>query len=266
MNSARGDREDANGDQIPDADGGAIFKFVPQTPRTGSAPITSLGDSPLVAGAVYALQVSCFGDVQQFGQGCEVGNAAWIPVNAANARAEADEKGATGYYRPEDLHRDPLYADTANPDAVRFCWTNTQNEGAKSFAEVVCAVDAAPLTAAADQRTVVVSRFVEGDEDFNSFDNLDFQPVTGNLYVVEDHDNGDIFACLRDGADRDNKTDGCVKVISVKDSSAEPTGFIFDATGTTAYLSIQGSDDDLMPRVGGYPTDDVLKITGFKIP
>jgi secreted PhoX family phosphatase len=186
-------------------------------------------------------------------------------VNAANARAEADEKGATGHYRPEDLHQDPLFADPTAPDAVRFCWTDTQNEGAKSFAEVACAVDAAPLTAAADQRTVVVSRFVEGDEDFNSFDNLDFQPVTGNLYVIEDHSHGDIFACLRDGADRDHKTDGCVKVISVKDSSAEPTGFIFDATGTTAYLSIQHSDDDLMPEVDDYPTDDVLKITGFNV-
>ena len=262
-----GDREDANGDKIPDSDGGAIFKFVPQTPRTGSDPITSLDDSPLIAGAVYAMQVSCFGDEdeQQFGQGCEVGNAAWIPVNATTARADADANGATGYYRPEDLHQDPQFADAANPDAVRFCWTNTQNEDAQSFAEVVCAIDATPLTAAADQRTVVVNRFVEGDTDFNSFDNLDFQPVTGNLYVVEDHDNGDIFACLPDGADRDNKTDGCVKVISVKDSSAEPTGFIFDATGTTAYLSIQHSDDDLMPLVDDYPTDDVLKITGFKV-
>lgn len=261
-----GDRDDANGEPIPDADGGALFKFVPHTPRTGSASITRLDDSPLVAGAVYALQVSCFGDVQQFGQGCEVGNAAWLPVNAANARAEADEHGATGYYRPEDLHQDPLYADPANPDAVRFCWTNTQNEDAQSFGEVACAVDAAPLTAAVDQRTVVVSRFVEGDGDFNSFDNLDFQPVTGNLYVIEDHDNGDIFACLRDGADRDHHTDGCVKVLSVKDSSAEPTGFLFDASGTTAYLSIQHSDDELMPLVDDYPTDDVLKITGFKLP
>jgi hypothetical protein len=49
-----GDREDANGEQIPDSDGGAIFKFVPQTPHTGSTPITSLGDSPLVAAAVWS--------------------------------------------------------------------------------------------------------------------------------------------------------------------------------------------------------------------
>jgi secreted PhoX family phosphatase len=126
-------------------------------------------------------------------------------------------------------------------------------------------VDSAPLTASNTQRTVVVNRFVEGDTDFNSFDNLDFQPHTGNMYVIEDHNNGDIFACLPDGADRDIKTDGCVKILSVKDSSAEPTGFLFDASGTTAYVSIQHSNDSLMPTVDGYGTDDIIRITGFKV-
>jgi secreted PhoX family phosphatase len=247
------------------ADGGAIFKFVPTVPRTGSGAISNLIESPLVSGAVYAMQVSCRDSTQQYGQGCEIGNAAWVAVNAATARADANAAGATGYYRPEDLHQDPLYQDAANPEAVRFCWTNTGNEDAKNYAEVVCGVDNAPLTASSTQRTVAVNRFVEGDTDFNSFDNLDFQPHTGNLYVIEDHDNGDIFACLPDGADRDIKTDGCVKLLSVKDSSAEPTGFIFDASGTTAYVSIQHSDDANMPLVDGYPTDDVIKITGFKV-
>ena len=112
---------------------------------------------------------------------------------------------------------------------------------------------------------VVANRFVEGDPEFNSFDNLAFQPVTGNLYVIEDHKNGDIFACLPDGADRDIKSDGCVRTMSGKDSSAEPTGFIFGADGKTAYLSIQHSNDDLMSLYDDYPTDDVLKITGFKV-
>ena len=114
-------------------------------------------------------------------------------------------------------------------------------------------------------RLVDVNRFVEGDADFNSFDNLEFQPNTGNLYVIEDHNNGDIFACLPDGADRDIKTDGCVKMLSVKDSPAEPTGFIFSADGTTAYVSIQHSHDGNMTKVDGYHTDDIIKITGFKI-
>jgi hypothetical protein len=253
------------GTAAADVDGGAIFKFVPQTPRTGNDKIAALADSPLAFGFVYAMQVSCVNNKQQYGQGCEIGNAAWVPVNAATARIDADLKGATGFYRPEDLHQDPMYADAANPEAVRVCWTNTGNEGAVNYAEVVCGVDNEPLIADSARRTVVVNRLVEGDADFNSFDNLDFQPRTGNLYVIEDHSNGDIFACLPDGADRDIKADGCVKMLSVKDSSAEPTGFIFSADGSTAYVSIQHSNDTNMPKVDDYGTDDIIKISGFKV-
>lgn len=254
------------GTDVPDSDGGAIFKFIPSTPYSGSAAITTLNESPLIAGSVYAMQVSCQPDIQQFGQGCEVGHAAWVPVTAANARIDADSLGATGYYRPEDLHQDRAYRNADVPEAVRVCWTDTGNEGAFNYAEVVCAVESSPFTAIADDRTVVVNRFLEGDIDFNSFDNLDFQPRTGNLYVIEDHPNGDIFACLRDGKDRDLKSDGCVKLLSVKDSSAEPTGFIFAPDGRTAYLSIQHSDDTNVPEVDDFGTDDVLKITGFQLP
>ena len=106
---------------------------------------------------------------------------------------------------------------------------------------------------------------VEGDTDFNSVDNLAFQPTTGNLYVIEDHPNGDIFACLPDGADRDIKTDGCVKMLSVKDQSAEPTGFAFSGDGKMAIVSIQHSNDALLADVDDYGTDDIVVITGFKM-
>ncbi|MGB8815037.1 MAG: alkaline phosphatase PhoX [Paracoccaceae bacterium] len=249
----------------PNADGGAMFKFVPATPYAGGM-ITSLDASPYAAGKTYAMQVQCVKDKVQFGQGCETGNAMWIEVDPTRARAEADAKGATGYYRPEDLHADPMYAG----EGVRFCFTNTGNEGGRNFAEVMCVVDTAPTTivaAAAEGKvegmTTVATRFIEGDADFNSMDNLDFQPGSGNLYVIEDHPNGDIWACLPDGADRDLKTDGCIKVLSVKDTSAEPTGFVFSADGSTAYVSIQHSDDKAMPLVDGYGSDDVLVIKGF---
>jgi hypothetical protein len=241
----------------PDTDGGAIYKFVPAAPRTSTTQISSLADSPLAAGQVYAMQVACKGPGSQWGQGCEIGNGRWVQVNAATARIDAHNNGATGYYRPEDLHRDYSYQG----EGVRFCWANTGNEGAENFGEVVCAVDLAPADATS---TVIANRFVEGDRDFNSFDNLAFQPRTNNLYVIEDHPNGDVFACLPDGKDRDIKTDGCVKMLSVKDSSAEPTGFMFDASGNKAYVSIQHSNDGNMPLVDDYPTDDVLVITGFK--
>ena len=250
------------GTDIPNADGGAIFKFVPATMAAG--PITTLDASPFAAGKSYAMQVECIENAVQFGQGCETGNALWIEVDPAKARAEAGEKGATGYYRPEDLHLDPMVSDGA-----RFCWTNTGNEGGKNYSEVMCATDSAPATIPVPdaemkaELTTVVTRFIEGDTDFNSVDNLDFQPGSGNLYVIEDHANGDVWACLPDGADRNLKTDGCVKVLSVKDTSAEPTGFIFTADGSTAYVSIQHSDDTAMPKVDDYGTDDLLRITGF---
>ena len=244
------------------ADGGAMFKFVPANPRTVTGPIVSLSESPLTAGNVYALQVSCQSTSQQFGQGCEIGNGAWINVSAANARTDANTVGATGYYRPEDLELDPGF----DGPGTRFCWTDTGLEEGGNYGEVLCAVDSDPLVADSGQRTVVVNRFVEGDPDMNQPDNFAFQPKTGHHYVIEDHPNGDIFACLPDGADRDIKTDGCVKILSVKDTSAEPTGFKFTADGRTAYLSIQHSNDGLMPKFDDYPTDDIIKITGFKIP
>lgn len=251
------------GTDAADADGGAVFKFVPTIPRNPKAgKITSLDQSPLVSGTNYAMQISCVNSKAQFGQGCEVGGGTWIEIKDARAaRLEADQKGATGYYRPEDLHGDTRYSDKANPNAVRFCWTNTGNMANNNYGEVFCAVDADSAMATSK---VVANRFIEGDAELNQPDNLEFQPVTGNTYVIEDNPNGDVWACLKDGKDRDIKSDGCARILSVIDASAEPTGFMFTPDGSTAYVSIQHSDDTNMPLVDGYPTDDVLVITGFK--
>ncbi len=244
-----------------DTDGGAIFKFVPTTPHAGG-PVTDLDNSPLRSGAVHALQVSCRDGGQQSGQGCEVGIGAWLAVSAVNARVDANDVGATGYYRPEDMESDPKYTGPG----LRFCWMNTESASAASYGEVMCAIDKEPLTASATQQTVETNRLLEGDTDLNQPDNLAFQPGSGNVYVIEDNDNGDVFACLPDGADRDIKSDGCVKILSVVDDSAEPTGFIFSADGSKAYVSIQHSNDpdDGSMDLDDYGTDDVLVITGFK--
>ncbi|BCA54630.1 hypothetical protein W02_17700 [Nitrospira sp. KM1] len=247
------------GTGTPDADGGAIFKFIPAVPRTSSGPISNLNESPLATGNVYALRMSCITGVQ-YGQGCEIGTGAWIAVGTPTARADADKLGATGYYRPEDLELDEEYSG----EGVRFCWTNTGDASIANYGEVLCGIDRTPLVADSNRQTVTANRFVEGDADFNQPDNFAFQPKTHNHYVIEDNPNGDIFACLPDGADRDIKTDGCVKILSVRDSSAEPTGFKFSSDGKTAYVSIQHSNDMNMPKVDDYGTDDILKITGFK--
>jgi secreted PhoX family phosphatase len=248
-----------------DSDGGAVFKFVPSVPHTGG-PVASLSESPLAAGSVWAFRASCRASpLVQYGQGCEVGAGGWVEVAAASARADADALGATGYYRPEDGHLNPTYGGPG----IEYCWTNTGDDGAQHFGEVVCMTDAEPLSSAS---VPVAQRFVEGDATFNSFDNLDFQPRTGILYVLEDHVHGEVYACLPDGADRDLKTDGCVAVLGVKDPSAEPTGFRFAGDGTTAVLSIQHSNDGACQAPGSdcanvddYATDDIVMISGFEI-
>lgn len=244
------------GTSYPDRDGGAIFKFVPD--KAAGTTIASLAESPFAAGKVYAMQVSCTDKVQT-GQGCETGNAAWVEVKASNARITADIAAATGYYRPEDLHQDLSYKG----EGVRFCWTNTGNKGIKNWGEVMCAIDTLADSVEKGKQSVTVTRVIVGDSDFNQPDNLEIHPTSGMLYVIEDNPNGDIWSCLPDGADRDVMSDGCVKILSVKDTSAEPTGFVFAADGKTAYVNIQHSDDKAMPKVDGYGTDDLLKITGF---
>lgn len=248
------------GGNVVDSDGGAIFKFIPAVAWAGDS-LADLSLSPFVSGSTYAYRARC--SSSQYGQGCEIGRGDWVTASAAAAAQSADAAGATGYYRPEDGHFDPSYAGPG----IRFCWTNTGNEGESNYGEVVCMTDPTPGSASSQP---IANRFVEGDAQFNSVDNLEFQKTTGNMYVIEDHENGDIFACLPDGRDRDIKTDGCIRILSVKDQSAEPTGFAFTADGRTAYVSIQHSDDAACTagtdceNVDGYATDDIVKITGWK--
>lgn len=285
--------EERPGSGGADADGGSLFKFVPGNLWDG-APVSDLAQSPLVQGNVYAYQASCqartSSSFPQFGQGCEIGEGAWVKIDPANARVSAFANSATGFYRPEDGHFDPNYSGSG----VRFCWTNTGNNSALNHGEVVCLTDTLPegtgeltgtdstknsfgltyLANSSEAKGFAVAeanRVLEGDSDLNQPDNLAFQPVKGNMYVIEDNPFGDVWACLPDGDDRDIKSDGCVKALSVRDSSAEPTGFTFTADGKTAYVHIQHSNDTACIAGSNcesnddYPTDDLIKITGFKI-
>lgn len=261
--------------------GGGIYKFVPDFPFGGFGTITVPAQSPLASGRVYGLKVGSAGDN---GQATEIGQGAWVeidPLTYADAngniilrKAQAALKFA-GYYRPEDMEIDPIALARGH---VRACWTNTGRmsngggsivETGSILGEVMCLTDASnPSVSGAAVPTV--RRFIAGDTQANYFDNVAFQPKTGNLVVLEDGEvevvkkdgttelrGNDIWMCLPDGADRDVQSDGCVRILSLRDTSAEPTGFIFTASGTEAYVNIQHRD------VG---TGALLKISGFKIP
>ena len=254
------------------ANGGALFKFVSDRKPSGPASTTFLADpanhaaSPFAEGKLYTLEI---GDAENRGQGNERGKGRWIgPVDPAAARAEGQAKG-TGFYRPEDLHADPIALAHGE---VRVCWTNTGNVDIANYGEVLCLDDRPDNDAANTGMTPEVQQFLQGNPYMNQPDNLAFQPRTGIVYVVEDSPTvngedkpGDIWACLRDGADKDLQSDGCVMVASVTTEGAEPTGFTFDATGKRAYLNIQHSPDDPATTDLDESTfDEMLVIDGFE--
>ncbi len=259
--------------------GGALFTFVSsQQPGTLDASRRALladpanaARSPLAAGALYALRV---GDGSSYGQGNQTGRGTWVGPLAdvggltggvGNARLEGQAKG-TGFYRPEDLHADPIALARGD---VRICWTNTGVSSLANWGEVLC-LDDRPDAAASTGATPEVQPFVLGNPELNQPDNIAFQPRTGILYVIEDTPTidgasmpGDVWACLRDGDDANLQSDGCVRVASVRTAGAEPTGLTFDGTGERAYLNIQHSPDDPSTAIDEGTFDELLVIGGF---
>ncbi len=261
------------------AAGGGVYKFVPDFPWNGG-PVTLPVQSPFASGRLFGLKVGSAGDN---GQGTEVGQGVWMeinPVTYADANGNIVLRSAqtalrlTGYYRPEDMEFDPIAAARGE---VVACFANTgrmSNGGGSAvetgsiYGEVVCLTDVA--TAATPGGAVpTMRRFLAGDRQANYFDNLAFQPHSGNLAVLEDGEvevvkadgtrelrGNDIWMCLPDGADRDVQSDGCIRIVSLKDTAAEPTGFIFTDDGAAAFVNIQH-------RATG--TGALLKISGFRV-
>jgi Alkaline phosphatase PhoX len=257
------------GDELRPANGntgGSYYKFIPAAPYTGGAPISALSDSPFVSGSVKVLKLGKRAGDTDFGHGNSAGLGTWVPVCAdgtgtpcANLDLGAFSRTnkITGFYRPEDLEIDPVALANGQ---VRMCGNNTGNEGDDLYyGETVCITDGTPATAVANTSTPELQNFVLGNPQFAMMDNLAFQPGRNNLVINEDGDqltgNNDIWDCLPDGTDNDLQSDGCVRIASLNDPTAETTGGIFDADGDTYYVSIQHN-------ITGHGV--VLAITGWK--
>jgi len=274
------------------ANGGGIYKFVPTVPFLGGGPIHSPAASPFAAGTLYGLRVAASGSTN-WGQGAETGKGAWVAVdtvpvgvvdinsNVILRTAQANQR-FTGFYRPEDMDIDPIAKEAG---VFRACWANTGRmshgggslvENSAVMSEIMCLVEEPPSAAVPAPATgtiPVVERFIPGDRQFNHFDNVAFQPFTGNLVVLEDSASldvvtpsgiekrgDDMIICLPDGADHDLQSDGCVRFASLRDTTSEPTGFIFLASGEEAFVSLQHRSVD-----ENHGRGSLLRISGFRI-
>ncbi len=261
--------------------GGAYFKFVPTCATTsscpssleGATPAEQLAQSPLAHGTVYGLRLGRRSGNTDWGQGTNYGMGIWIAMGAADteldlrALSTTGDTRLTGYYRPEDIDVDG--AALANGQ-VRWCANNTGNEtGDHLWGETICVTDGSLADAVSNGGSATpavapeVQPFVVGTPDFAMMDNVAYQPGRGNWIILEDGDgaeltppkNNDMFACLPDGADADQQSDGCIKFATENDLNAEWTGGVFDATGQRFFVSAQHN-------VTGFGV--VFEITGWR--
>jgi hypothetical protein len=223
--------------------GGAYYKFVPDRPWDGRTQVTSLADSPLASGTVYGLRV---GQGSNSGQGMSYGDGSWVRLEGGRSlRDQAAAARLTGYYRPEDLSLDERQLAAGQ---VRFCGNNTGREQAHYYGETICVTDGSTAEALAGTAVPQVRLLVPGSPELNMPDNIDYQPGRGNWIVHEDGETDferphgdDLWSCLDDGDDADQLGDGCIRIASVNDLSAEFTGGFFDRTGQHFYVSVQHS-------------------------
>jgi hypothetical protein len=243
--------------------GGAVVKFIPtQLWTPGSPAITSLAQSPWSDGSLFGFRAGRNSGNTDVGQGNEYGRGVWVAITGTapiNLRAAASALKLTAYYRPEDMSVDQEALEEGD---VRVCGTNTGQEvpdtdpnGDNHWGEVYCLTDgtvitASTITVANGINTASIPEYhtlVMGTPDFAMPDNIDIQPGSGNFVLDEDGEgaiyqephNNDVWDCLDDGDDADTLSDGCVRLMSLNDLTAEPTGGFFDGSGKHYYLSIQ---------------------------
>jgi hypothetical protein len=261
--------------------GGAYFKFVPACATTASCPASlegptpadALAQSPLAHGTVYGLRLGRRSGNTDWGQGTNLGMGIWIQMGPADTELDLRALSTTGdtrlsgYHRPEDIDVDLAALEQGQ---VRWCGNNTGNEATDHlWGETICLTDGSVTDAVANAGSTApavppeVQQFVAGTSDFAMMDNMAYQPGRGNWLVHEDGDgaelpspkNNDLFDCLADGADHDQQSDGCVRVGTLNDLSAEWTGGIFDDEGKRFFVSIQHN-------VTGFGV--VLEVTGWR--
>jgi hypothetical protein len=126
----------------------------------------------------------------------------------------------------------------------RLATGNEEND--QLWGETVCITDGSLAASAANTATPEVQQMVVGNPGLAMPDNIAFQPARGNWIIHEDADttflkphNNDLWDCLPDGMDEDLLSDGCLRIATLNDLTAEWTGGIFDSGGQRFWVSVQ---------------------------
>jgi hypothetical protein len=172
-------------------------------------------DAPLVAGSIYGLRLGKGSGDTDYGEASETGLGTWVTVTSV---PNTNLRAAAATLKLTGYYRPEDFEidPIALADSkVRFCANNTGNESQ-------------------DNNYWVINEDGDG-------------PEVGR--------NNDIWSCLEDGDDADDQSDGCTRVATLNDLTAESTGGVFDRYGNHYYVSIQHN-------ITGHGV--VLDITGWR--
>ena len=215
---------------------GSIYKFASANPNASS------GDDFFAAGTTYAMKVGA-GTADS-----AAGNYTWEVLDPfdADGRRAADNVGATGYSRPEDLEIRTL----ANGDeALVFAATGTHDVWTVNLTQ-------STVNQFVTRDTVDIATGTAVGNLLTSPDNLAID-ADGNIYIIEDQGAGDADIWLARDTDGDGIAEYIQRWAAMQVSGAEPTGLFFDPFNpNVAYLNIQhpaSGDDRLIMITAAVP-------------
>jgi secreted PhoX family phosphatase len=215
-------------DSRPTSGAGAIYKFVPDR----------FGD--LSSGRLYAFKAD--GGVKEART-----TGTWIEIaDPVNAQAEALEKGATLYDRPEDLEYNPVDG--------HIYWLMTGDSRAEDESRRLGAVYRF------DPRTNTMERWLEatGANGLAMPDNLEIDPK-GNLWITEDGDGSVVEAWGNNDLVLVRPDKSIQTVMRGQDSSGEVSGILWKPDGTGFWVEWQhGQSDD---KANGEAYDELYEVT-----